>query len=216
MKTIALVAQKGGTGKTTLALSLAVAAEQAGQTTVIIDLDPQATACRWSDRRQADAPLVVDAQPARLGNALKAAETRGVDWVIIDTPARSESASLEAARLADLIILPCRPQIYDLETVPKSRDLIALADNAPTVVVLNAIPPRGNRAEQTRTALTGFGLPVCDPTLGHRAAFGDAATKGLTALDYQPRGKAAHEILEVYKYINMFLSQQLRGEVVNE
>ena len=208
MKTIALVAQKGGTGKTTLALSLAVAAEQAGQPTVIIDLDPQATACRWSDRRQADAPLVVDAQPARIGNALKAAETCGVDWVIIDTPARSESASLEAARLADLIILPCRPQIYDLETVPKSRELIALAGNTPTVVVLNAIPPRGNRAEQTRTALTGFGLPVCDPTLGHRAAFGDAATKGLTALDYQPRGKAAHEILGVYKYINMFLSQQ--------
>lgn len=207
MKTIALIAQKGGTGKTTLALSLAVAAEQAGQTAVIIDLDPQATACRWSDRREAAAPLVVDAQPARLRNALNAAETRGVDWVIVDTPARSESASLEAAKLADLIILPCRPQIYDLETVPHSRELIALAGNTPTVVVLNAVPPRGDRAEQTRKALTGFGLPVCDPTLGHRAAFGDAATKGLTALDYQPGGKAADEILEIYNYINRFLSK---------
>ena len=114
MKTIALIAQKGGTGKTTLALSLAVAAEQDGKQAVIIDLDPQATACKWSDRRQAETPVVVDAQAARLGKALKAAEDRGVDLVIVDTPARNADTSLEAAKLADLVVLPCRTQIYDL------------------------------------------------------------------------------------------------------
>ena len=127
MKTIALIAQKGGTGKTTLALSLAVAAEQDGKQAVIIDLDPQSTACRWSDRRQAETPVVVDAQAARLGKALKAAEERGVDLVIVDTPARNADASLEAAKLADLVVLPCRTQIYDLETVPSSRELVAVA-----------------------------------------------------------------------------------------
>ena len=106
MKTIALIAQKGGTGKTTLVLSLAVAAEQDGKQAVIIDLDPQATACRWSDRRQAKTPVVVDAQAARLGKALKAAEERGVDLVIVDTPARNADASLEAAKLADLVGAP--------------------------------------------------------------------------------------------------------------
>ena len=123
MQTIALIAQKGGTGKTTLALALAVAAEQAGRTTVVIDLDPQATACNWADRRDADTPIVVDAQPARLSKALEKAMQGGINLAIIDTPARSEQAALAAAKSANLIIIPCRPQIYDLETVPNSREL---------------------------------------------------------------------------------------------
>ena len=119
MKTIALIAQKGGTGKTTLALSLAVAAEQTGKVAVIIDLDPQATACNWADRRKADTPIVVDAQPTRLPKALEKARQGGVDLAIIDTSARSEQSALAAAKSANLIIIPCRPQIYDLETVPQ-------------------------------------------------------------------------------------------------
>ena len=216
MKTIALIAQKGGTGKTTLVLSLAVAAEQDGKQAAIIDLDPQATACRWSDRRQTKTPVVVDAQAARLGKALKAAEERGVDLVIVDTPARNADASLKAAKLADLVVLPCRTQIYDLETVPSSRELVAVAGATPTLVVLNAVPSRGTRAEQTRKAITDFGLPVCSVTLGQRAAFGDAATRGLTALEYQPSGKAADESREVYKYIDSFMSKAYSGEIGNE
>ena len=134
MRTIALIAQKGGTGKTTLALSLAVAAEQVAKVAVIIDLDPQATACNWADRRKADTPIVVDAQPARLPKALEKARQGGVELAIIDTPARSEQSALAAARSADLIIIPCRPQIYDLETVPNSRELIALAGHTPVLV----------------------------------------------------------------------------------
>ena len=216
MKTIALIAQKGGTGKTTLALTLALAAEQDGKQAVIIDLDPQATACRWSDRREAETPVVADAQAARLGKALKAAEELGVDLVIVDTPARNAEASLEAAKLADLVVLPCRTQIYDLETVPSSRELVAVAGNPPALVVLNAVPPRGSRAEQTRKAITDFGLPVCSVTLGHRAAFGDAATRGLTALEYEPSGKAADESRRVYKYISRFISNARNRETGNE
>jgi chromosome partitioning protein len=93
MKTIALIAQKGGAGKTTLALSLAIAAERTEATSVIIDLDPQATACNWGDRRKADTPVIVDAQPARLQSALQKAEEASVDIAIIDTPPRSEQAT---------------------------------------------------------------------------------------------------------------------------
>jgi chromosome partitioning protein len=110
MKTIALVAQKGGTGKTTIAISLAVEAVGRGLSVVVIDLDPQASACRWSDRRGEEAPPVIDAQPSRLSQALAKAAQAGVDLAIVDTPARVEQAAAEAAKAADLVLIPCKPQ----------------------------------------------------------------------------------------------------------
>lgn len=215
MKTVALIAQKGGAGKTTLALSLAIAAEKAGSTSVIIDLDPQATACNWGDRRQADTPVIVDAQPARLQSALQKAEEANVDISIIDTPPRSEQATLAAAKAADLVVIPCRPQIYDLETIPNTKELVALAGGPPMLVVLNAVPFRGTRHEQATKAIEGFGLTVCPQTLGLRAAFGDSAALGQTALEFEPSGKAAAEILQVYEFISILLDN-LASRIVDE
>jgi chromosome partitioning protein len=113
MLTVAMIAQKGGTGKTTLALSLAVAAEVAGRSVLVIDLDPQAIACKWGDRRARDVPAVMDAQPARLAAALTKADQAGVGLAIVDTPARVEQAAAEAAKVADLILIPCKPSILD-------------------------------------------------------------------------------------------------------
>jgi chromosome partitioning protein len=207
MKTIALIAQKGGTGQTTLALCLAVAAEQDGQSSVIIDLDPQSTACNWGDRRQSQSPIVIDAQPARLQNALSKAEDGGIHLAIIDTPARSEQASLAAAKCADLVIIPCRPQVYDLETVPTSLELVKLAGAKPTLTLLNAVPSRGQRQAQAVQVLQGFDLMVCPVHFGQRAAFGDAGALGQTPLEYEPQGKAAEEIRRAYKYISRLLDK---------
>lgn len=205
MHTIALIAQKGGTGKTTLALSLAVAAAQNGLQSVIIDLDPQATACNWSDRRSFDSPVVIDAQAARLPAALEKAAQAGVDFVVIDTPARSEQSALAAAKAADLVIIPCRPQAYDLETVPNTLEIVKLAGGKPALVVLNAIAPQGNRHEQARAYLDSLDAHVCPQMIGTRAAFGDAGALGLAALEYDPASKAAMESLQVYKYIYSLL-----------
>src|SRR4051812_9330361 len=114
MKVIALLSQKGGAGKTTLALHLAVAAEQDGHQTAIIDLDPQASAASWGDSRAAETPVVVSAQSSRLAQVLEAARNAGAALAIIDTAPHSESAALAAARAADLILIPCRPAILDL------------------------------------------------------------------------------------------------------
>ncbi len=198
---IALVAQKGGTGKTTLALTLAVAAEQAARTAVVLDIDPQATACKWGDRREASTPVVLDAQPARLVRALETAAVEGVDLVVIDTPARLESAALEAARLSSLVVMPCRPLIFDLETVPTSQQVVTLAGGPPVVAVLNATPPRGRRAAETRSALEEFGIAVCPHTLGQRAAVGDAVAMGLVAAEFAPASRAAAEARDVAGWV---------------
>jgi len=207
MYTVALIAQKGGTGKTTLAVSLAVAAGQVGMTSIIIDLDPQGTACNWKDRRKSDGPVVIDAQPGRLAAALVKAEENGVDFAVIDTPARNEQSALAAAKAADLVLIPCRPQAYDLETIPNTKEILTLAGNKPAVVVLNAVPPVGDRHEQARELLNRLQIPVCPYTLGHRAVFGDAGAVGQAAQEYDQKGKGAAEILQVYKYVLSTLVQ---------
>jgi chromosome partitioning protein len=208
--TIALIAQKGGTGKTTLGLSLATAATAAGMETLIVDLDPQATACNWGDRRKgkSDSPMVIDAQPARLRVALERASEGGIALSIIDTPARSEQAALAAAEVADLVVIPCRPQIYDLETIPNVVKILNIAGSKPALVVLNAVPPRGDRHVQAREAVEAMGLSVCPHMIGTRAAFGDAGSLGLSALEADPGSKAAEEILQVYNYTMRLLDKK--------
>src|SRR6202030_864223 len=170
MYTIALIAQKGGTGKTTLAVSLAVAAGQVGMTSIIIDLDPQATSCNWKDRRKGDSPVVIDAQPARLAAAPAKAEENGVDFAVIDTPARNEQSALAAAKVADLVLIPCRPQAYDLETIPNTKEILSLAGNKPAIAILNAAPSYGIRHDQARELLESLKISVCPHAIGNRAA----------------------------------------------
>ena len=201
MDIIAVIAQKGGTGKTTLALSIAVAAQRAGRTAAIIDLDPQASASNWGDRRKANRPAIVSAQPARLPQILEAAEENGADMVIIDTPPRAERSAIVAARAARLVLVPCRPSIFDLETFSTTLDLIAAVGPKPLVAVLNAVPTRGRKRQQAEQALKELGVAVCPEVFGARAAFDHANTVGLSAQEYEPASKAAEEIQNVYTSI---------------
>src|SRR5437868_9944795 len=114
MKTIAIISQKGGAGKTTIAIHLAVAAESKGMTTALFDLDPQASASSWSDKRNKPSPAVVSAQAARLPGLLEQAAAQLADLAIIDSAPNADAASLAAARAADLILIPCRPAAFDL------------------------------------------------------------------------------------------------------
>jgi chromosome partitioning protein len=217
MHTIAVISQKGGAGKTTLTLSLAVAAgEQNGRQAVVIDLDPQATACNWKDRRKAETPITIDAQPARLVSALDKAREAGVGLAVIDTPPRSEQAALAAAKAADLVLIPIRPQIYDLETLPTTIELLKITGAVRALVILNAISPYGDRHIQTATAIERVNLPVCPAMLTQRAAFGDAGALGLTALEHEPNGKAAQEIMKVWNHVAMILEKQERRTAYHE
>lgn len=200
MYIIAVISQKGGTGKTTIALNLAVASELSDKPTVVIDLDPQASAKGWHDHRGRDAPVVISAQAARLAEVLETARTHGAEFVIIDTAPHSESTALAAARAADMVLIPCRPGILDLRAITTSADLAQLA-NKRGVVVLNAVPPRGSLAGEAAEAVVGYGLQVAPSSLGQRAAFMHSLTSGLTALEYEPKGKAAHEVQLLHTWV---------------
>jgi chromosome partitioning protein len=207
MKTIAIQSQKGGSGKTTTAVNLAVAAEQAGQRDVVIDLDPQASAAGWKDTRPGDTPVVVSVAPARLALALEAAKDGGADLALIDTAPHAESAALAAAKAADLILIPCRPGILDLRAIGTTADVAKIAGK-PAFVVLNAMPPGASRLlADARAAVAVHGLDVAPVVMEQRAAFGHALTAGQTAQEYEPNGRAAEEIAELYGWLRTQLGQ---------
>jgi chromosome partitioning protein len=212
MKTFAIIAQKGGAGKTTLAVNLSVYAEASGYTTALIDVDPQASAAKWGDKRTAETPEVISAQASRLDSFLISAREAGADLVIIDTAPNSDSTALAAAQAADLILIPCRPAAFDLEAIASTVQLARLAGK-PAIVVLNAAPIRGSLIDEARQAIATYSVAVAPTVLHQRAAYSNAVIDGRTAGEYEPGGKAAGEIAALFGW----LEQQARlsdGETV--
>jgi chromosome partitioning protein len=193
MKTISVISQKGGAGKTTLVINIAGAAEALGWRTVVIDLDPQASAKGWHDHRKHETPIVISAQASRIGDVLTTAREHGADLCIVDTAPHSETSALAAARAADLVLIPCRPSILDLRAISSSVDLVQIAKR-PGLIVLNAAPPRGGLAAQAREAIRTYGIPVAEAHIGQRAAFVHSLTAGQTVSEYEPHGAAASEV----------------------
>lgn len=198
MQTVAVISQKGGSGKTTLALHLAVAAA-AGKNTAIIDLDPQASAAKWSDRRADELPVVISAHASRLTNEIERVRGAGCELLILDTAPHSDAAALEAAKLADLVLVPCRPAILDMEAISNTLDLVR-AKGTPVFVVMNAVAPKGHEAQEAAEAIAELDAPVCPVQLVSRVAFSRSLITGQTAQEFEPQGKAAQEITKLYAF----------------
>jgi chromosome partitioning protein len=200
IKVLAIESQKGGAGKTTLAINLAVAAEQAGRPTVLLDLDPQASATGWRDTRELEAPVVVSIQPARLAASLQGAEQGGAAVVIIDTPPHGESSALAAARVADLVLIPCRISAFDLRAIGATAELAKLAGK-PAFALLNAVPPGAHRlVEEAGAAIAAHELAVCPEIIRRRAVFIHAVTAGLAVSEFEPESQAAAEITALWNW----------------
>lgn len=201
MYTVAILSQKGGTGKTTLTLHLAVAAERAGQAAAVIDLDPQASAASWKDSRPGETPVVVPVPSTRLPQALDAARAGGATFTFIDTAPHASDVALAAAEAADLVLIPCRPGILDLRAIGTTARAIKLAGK-PAFVILNTMPPRApNVLADARAAVAVHGLQVAPHTMQQRAAYAHALTVGQAAQEYDPLGKAADEIAGLFAWL---------------
>lgn len=201
MKTLAIIAQKGGSGKTTVAVHMAACAAQQKLKTAIIDIDPQRSAFLWNESRAEDRKLdAVAADISQLADLLQQAESGGVELAIIDTAPHSSTAAAIAAKLADYVLIPCRPARFDLDAIAATLE-IAKAANTPAAVVINAAATRGRLAEEARAALTREGATVVETVLHQRAAYSHAVIDGRSVHEYEPKGAAAAEIDELYNHI---------------
>lgn len=200
MKTIAIVSQKGGAGKTTLAIHLAVAFVQAGRDTAIVDLDPQASATNWRDRRAAELPVVISAHASRLQHEMKRIGESGGEVLLIDTAPHADGAALEAAKAADLVLIPCRPAILDIEALANTLQLVRVT-KTPVLIVLNAVAATGGEAAEAAEAIAGLDAEVCPVQLGNRVAFSRSLITGRTAQEFEPEGKAAREVERLHAFM---------------
>lgn len=214
MKTVAVIAQKGGPGKSTLAINLAVAAFLDGKETVIADTDKQQTSNHWyQDRKKIglSLPYVRQCFPENISEFLNTAKNNGAHMVFIDTAPHSGPDSLGIAEISDLILIPCRPGLKDLRALKMTVDITGLSGK-PALAVLNACKPRSPEPDKAERYLEKLGLNVCPTRIGDRVAFEYAYINGQGVQEYEPGGKAAEEIQGLYTYMCQHLYTSTQKE----
>jgi len=208
MYIIAVVAEKGGVGKTTLALDLAVTATRKGHKVAVLDVDQQATASKWTDRRTEEHPWVVPTHASRIAASIEQAKGQGVDFIVIDTPPHSSTEAAEAARRADMVVAPVEPHLFAMETMNKLADLLKIAGNTPFFVVINKAPIQGSEGVSAADYIKQQGFTVAPVIVHLRAAHRHAGNVGKVAGEYERSGKAAEEALQLYMYTLKFIDTQ--------
>jgi chromosome partitioning protein len=210
MRTLALLSQKGGSGKTTLAVHLAVAAGEAGQRVALADTDPQRSATTWGRARAGQPPLVATAAPGALPALLTAARHDGITLLVVDSAPHTTPDVPQIARAADAVLIPCRPSAFDLAAVGTAVEIV-LAAGVPAALVLNACPPRAPEIPEARAALLRFGLPVAAVEITERRAFARAVATGRAVTEFEAHGRAAEEIRALWSWIEAELLSQPRA-----
>jgi chromosome partitioning protein len=206
MRSIAFCSRKGGSGKTTLAVHMAVAAEASGERVILIDTDPQASAWAWSQARTADTPSVEKATVSTLARIMDRAEQNHATLAVIDTAPHAAPGVDTIAAAADFLLIPCRPSAFDIAAIAASVQ-VAKAAGTPAAFLLNACPSRAPEIEETRDVLKTYGFPVAPVGIADRRAFARAIASGRAVTEFEPHGKAAGEITQLWKWIR----QQIGG-----
>ena len=195
MKTIAVISQKGGNGKTTLAIHLAALAAESHKV-ILMDLDPQGSALEWASRRGDKPPDITPAHPASLSKEIERAGEDGYTFAVIDTAPHADHSALQAARASDLVVIPCRPATFDIAAISATLDLCKLA-NKKAVVIINSAPIRSRVVQEAVEAIEEKGGTVCPVIIRQRVAYQHCLIDGRTAGEFEPGGAAANEIAEL-------------------
>lgn len=203
MRTFAIAMQKGGVGKSWLTRSLSVAASLEGLNVLVIDMDSQQSTVAWSERREANTPLVQFSTERELPAILKRAEDAGCDVVFIDTPPARSTETPAAVDSADMVLIPCTPDIEAYEQVARTERLARLAGK-PALAVLTMTQPSGKTEQDIGREIfanLNLNLDMALPSIARLKAHRDAAREGKTATETEPRGRAAQEIAALWMRI---------------
>jgi chromosome partitioning protein len=200
MRSIAFLSQKGGSGKTTLAVHIAVVAEAARERVLLLDTDPQGSASAWAQVRTAERPLVEKATVSSLARILERTQPAHVTLAVIDTAPHATPGVDTIAATADFLLIPCRPTAFDLAAIAASVQ-VAKAAAKPAAFVLNACDARAPEVAEAHDVLTSHALPVAPVPIGHRRAFSRAIASGRAVTEFEANGKAAEEITQLWKWI---------------
>lgn len=201
MRTIAIVNQKGGSGKTAIATSLAVAAQEAGEKVALLDLDPQQSSTAWGADREADMPVVEPIPADRLPQLpalLDVLKRKGFTLVVLDTPPLANATISIAMKAADLCLVPSPPTRVSIRaTKPTVDTLKALKREFAFIITMNAW--NENRANEAANGLSVAGW-IASPVINFRADYQDAYSAGKGVTEYSPRGKAADEMRRLWAW----------------
>lgn len=190
MKTIAIVSRKGGVGKSTLTMNLAVAAKKSS----IIDTDPQASCADWGDRREGAPPDVSTVPAGRVRAALKRSMT---DWVFLDTQPSAEASLIEIAQASDLCIIVLRPGQLEIDALGTTLAAIRAAD-ASAVFCINQAHPQANLSSLVEGLAKHYDV---GPLIRSRADFPASIAEGMSVTEWNSEGKASNEIQNYWTWI---------------
>jgi len=201
MKTIVIANQKGGSGKSTSTVHLAVAAEHAGDGPVVIsDTDPQGSTGDWFNQRKKagiDTPRYAPLTLSDLPNNLRALKEAGVSYLFIDTAPSIGNVNAELFAIADIILIPLNPTPTDLRALVKGLPLIKQSGK-PFNFMLARVRPNLRNNDGVAMALDALGL-VLPARMHERVIYAESFAHGRTAFEIEPKGIAAQELTTLWK-----------------
>ena len=198
---IGLLNQKGGVGKTTLAVNLAAALTLRGGRVLLIDADPQGSALDWAAAREGDPLFAVVGLPRPTVHKEIAVVAQGYDHVVIDGPPRVTDLARSAIMASDLVMIPVQPSPYDIWAADEVVKLIAEArvykEKLKSVFAVNRKIANTAIGRDVGEALAAYQVPVLKDTITQRVVFAEAVAQGKSIFEIDPNGPAALEMLAV-------------------